>query len=218
MVITLDADLQDDPTIMREMINKFDMGSDIVYAVRRERKLDTWFKRESALFYYKFLSSMGVELVPNHADFRLLSRRAVEALRQYEEVNLFLRGIIPQLGFKHDIVYYDRKPRIAGETKYPLRKMLTLAVNGLTSFSMFPLRFIAFVGIFVSFSSFLIGLWALAIRLFTQNAVAGWASTVLPMYFLGGLQLFSLGLIGEYIGQIYKESKRRPRYIIEKKI
>jgi polyisoprenyl-phosphate glycosyltransferase len=158
---------------------------------------------------------MGVEIIFNHADFRLMSRRAIDALREFGEVNLFLRGIIPQLGFNSAIVHYERAERFAGESKYPLSKMLSLAVQGITSFSVFPLRIITTVGLVISILSFATGLWALWLRLFTQEAIPGWASTVLPMYLLGGIQLFSLGVIGEYLGKIYLETKRRPRYFIE---
>ncbi len=214
-LISVDADLQDDLSAIEGMMDAHASGSDIVYGVRIARKSDTLFKRLSAEMYYRILAMMGVEIVFNHADFRLMSRRAIDALREFGEVNLFLRGIIPQLGFNTAIVHYNRAERFAGESKYPISKMLGLAVQGITSFSVFPLRIITTTGLLISLLSFGIGLWALWIRLFTQEAVPGWASTVLPMYFLGGLQLLSLGIIGEYLGKIYLESKRRPRYFIE---
>jgi glycosyltransferase involved in cell wall biosynthesis len=159
---------------------------------------------------------MGVEIIYNHADYRLMSRRAIHALREFAEVNLFLRGIIPQLGFSHAIVYYERADRFAGESKYPLKKMLSLAWQGITSFSDVPLQVITGLGLLVSLISFSVTIWAVWIRLFTEEAIPGWASTVLPIYFLGGIQLLCLGIIGEYLAKIYTETKRRPRYIIEK--
>ena len=214
-LISIDADLQDDLSAIEEMVDAHVAGSDIVYGVRRGRQSDTPFKRFSAELYYRILAVMGVEIIFNHADFRLMSRRAIDALRDFGEVNLFLRGIIPQLGFNSAIVHYDRAERFAGESKYPLSKMLGLAIQGITSFSIVPLRIITTIGLLISILSFAIGLWAFWLRLFTQQAIPGWASTVLPMYLLGGIQLFSLGVIGEYLGKIYIETKRRPRYFIE---
>jgi len=214
-LISIDADLQDDLSAIEEMVDAHVAGSDIVYGVRKARNSDTPFKRFSAELYYRILAMMGVEIIFNHADFRLMSRRAIDALREFGEVNLFLRGIIPQLGFNSAIVHYDRAERFAGESKYPFSKMLGLAVQGITSFSVVPLRIITTIGLLISILSFAIGLWALWLRLFTQQAIPGWTSTVLPMYLLGGIQLFSLGVIGEYLGKIYLETKRRPRYFIE---
>lgn len=214
VVISVDADLQDDLSAIGEMLDAHRAGCDIVYGVRMARKTDSLFKRLTAESYYRILALMGVEIVFNHADYRLMSRRAIEALRQYGETNLFLRGIIPQLGFQSSIVYYDRAERFAGESKYPLSKMLALALQGITSFSVVPLRIITTAGLLISAISFGIGLWAVWIRLYTQEAIPGWASTVLPMYFLGGIQLLSLGVIGEYLGKIYLETKARPRYFI----
>jgi len=214
-LISIDADLQDDLSAIEEMVDAHAAGSDIVYGVRKGRKSDTPFKRFSAELYYRILATMGVEIVFNHADYRLMSRRAIDALREFGEVNLFLRGIIPQLGFNSAIVHYERAERFAGESKYPLSKMLALAVQGVTSFSVVPLRIITTLGLLISVLSFGIGLWALWLRVFTEEAIPGWASTVLPMYLLGGIQLFSLGVIGEYLGKIYLETKRRPRYFIE---
>jgi hypothetical protein len=212
----VDADLQDDLDAIGEMLTAYGQGCDVVYGVRSRRDTDTFFKRFSAQAYYKLLNLMGVDVVFDHADYRLLSRRAIEALRGYEESNLFLRGIIPTLGFKNAMVYYERRERFAGESKYPLRKMLALAIEGITSFSPFPLRMIAALGFFVTLISAFLGLWAVVTRLFTDSAVPGWASTVVPVYFLGGLQLLGIGVIGEYLAKVYTEVKRRPRYIIEK--
>lgn len=218
LVISVDADLQDDLGAIREMILKYHCGSDIVYGVRSHRDSDTWFKRLSAESFYRLLNMLGVDVVFNHADYRLMSRAAIHALGQYKEVNLYLRGIIPQLGFKTDIVKYKRMERYAGESKYPLAKMLALAWNGLTSFSPGPLRWITAIGLLISLFSFGIGGWALAGVFLFHTAIPGWASTVIPMYFLGGIQLLSLGIIGEYISKIYLETKERPKFIIEKKI
>lgn len=214
-VISIDADLQDDIHAMEQMISAFRNGSDVVYGVRKRRDTDSWFKRNTAEGYYRVLAALGVEVVFNHADYRLLSRRVLEALKQYRESNLFLRGIVPQLGYPSSIVYYDRSERFAGESKYPLSKMLAFAWQGITSFSPAPLRAITGIGLLISIGSFGVSLWALWIRLFSENAVPGWASTVIPMYFLGGIQLLSLGIIGEYLAKIYTESKQRPPYFIE---
>jgi glycosyltransferase involved in cell wall biosynthesis len=216
--ISVDADLQDDLGAIEAMILKFRDGCEVVYGVRNRRDTDTFFKRFTAEGYYKVLAAVGVDVVFNHADYRLLGRAAIEALREYGEVNLFLRGIIPQLGFNSDIVLYDRQERFAGESKYPLGKMLSLAWNGLTSFSSKPLRWITIAGTVISFISFGIGTWALIIGLFSSRVLPGWASTVIPMYFMGGIQLLSLGIIGEYVSKIYLETKRRPRFIIEKRV
>lgn len=214
-VVSIDADLQDDISAIAEMLHAYSAGADIVYGVRAHRNSDTFFKRASAWLYYRFLRSLGVNAILDHADFRLMSRRAVEALRQYGEVNLFLRGIVPQLGFKTRIVSYDRKARTAGKSKYPLPKMLALALEGVTSFSVRPLRWITIGGILLSLISFLFGLWAIGARLTGGTYVPGWASTVIPLYFLGGIQMLSLGIVGEYLGKVYLETKHRPRFTIE---
>lgn len=216
VIISVDADLQDDLNAIKTMLDHYNCGYDIVYGIRDSRDTDTLFKKFTAEAYYHLLSKMGVEVVFNHADYRLMSRRAIEALREFGEVNLFLRGIIPQLGFAQSCVYYDRAERFAGESKYPLRKMLALAWQGITSFSDVPLRFITVIGLLVSLFSFIISGWAIFVRLFTQDAIPGWASTVLPIYFLGGIQLLCLGIIGEYLSKVYQETKRRPRYTIDK--
>lgn len=215
VAISVDADLQDDLDAIEKMILAHRQGSDIVFGVRKSRDTDTFFKRFTAEGYYRLLERFGVEVVFNHADYRLMSRRAIEALREFNEVNLFLRGIIPQLGFPSSIVYYDRAERFAGESKYPLGKMLALAWQGITSFSTVPLRMITALGFLISLASFGITLWALFIRLFSDQAVPGWTSTVVPIYLLGGIQLLCIGIIGEYIAKTYMETKRRPHFFIE---
>jgi len=213
--VSLDADLQDDISVIEQMCQKFFQGYEIVYGVRKRRDSDTFFKRTTAEGFYKVMRLMGVEIVENHADFRLMSKRALRWLKEFEEVNLFLRGIIPLLGLKSDRVYYDRKERFAGESKYPLKKMLGFAWDGITSFSVAPLRFITFLGVVVLVLSLLLSLWALGAKL-SGAAVSGWTSMMLIVLFLGGVQMLSIGIIGEYIGKIYKETKRRPRFFVEK--
>jgi glycosyltransferase involved in cell wall biosynthesis len=215
ILISLDADLQDDLEAIPKMVEQYRNGSEIVFAVRRRRSKDTFFKRFSAESYYKFLAFMGVQIVYNHADYRLMSRRAVESLRSYDETHLFLRGLVPQLGYKGSIVEYDRAERFAGESKYPLTKMLALAWQGVTSFSAYPLRLITGAGMVISVMSLAMAFWAVATKLFTNHALPGWASTVIPMYFLGGVQLLSLGIIGEYVAKIFESSKKRPRFHVE---
>jgi len=214
-LISLDADLQDDLSIIPAMIRAFRDGDELVYAVRGRRETDSFFKRFTAEGYYKVLAAMGVEVVFNHADYRLMGRRPLEALRSYGETHLFLRGMIPQLGYRSSVVTFDRAERFAGESKYPLSKMLSLAWRGVTSFSAAPLRTITGLGAVVSLISVALGLWALFIRLFTDVALPGWASTVIPMYLLGGIQLLSLGVIGEYLAKVYEASKQRPRFHVE---
>ena len=213
--ITMDADLQDDPDVSLEMMRKFCEGFDVVYGVRSERKTDTWFKRFTAEGFYKLMAWMGVESVYNHADYRLLSRRAKEALEEFHEVNLFLRGIIPLIGFKSTKVYYKREERQAGESKYPLKKMLSFAWEGITSFSTVPLRLISWIGFIIFIIALLLGGWALYEKLFTDHAAPGWTSLMIVFLGLGGIQMLSLGIIGEYIGKIYREVKHRPRYFID---
>lgn len=215
IIITIDADLQDDLEAIEKMVIAHNQGAAIVYGVRKKRETDTRFKRITAEGYYKLLAKFGVEIVFNHADYRLMSRRVIEALREYDEVNLFLRGIIPQLGYQTAIVYYDRNERFAGESKYPIGKMLALAWQGITSFSTTPLRMITTLGFLISAGSFAFTIWAIGIRIFSDQAVPGWASTVVPIYLLGGIQLLCIGIIGEYLGKIYTETKKRPRYAIE---
>ncbi len=215
VTISIDADLQDDVAVIEEMIDKFHAGNDIVYGVRRERKTDTFFKRVTAQAFYKLMALMGVKTIYNHADFRLMSRRAVEQFSQYGEVNLFLRGMMPLIGYQTDCVYYDRKERVAGESKYPLKKMLALAFNGISSFSVKPISMILGMGLFIIVCSILAAVYAL-ISYFTGHVVPGWTSLILSIWFLGGLQLLAIGLVGQYIGKIYIEVKHRPRYNIEK--
>lgn len=215
ILISLDADLQDDLDVIPQMVRHYHNGCEIVYGVRKRRDTDTLFKRITAEGYYKLMAAMGVDIVFNHADYRLLSRRTLDSLSKYNEVNLFLRGIVCLLGYKSEIVEYDRSERFAGESKYPLRKMLSFAWQGITSFSTKPLRLITISGIIVSILSIAMGIWGLGIALLTENALPGWTSTVVPMYFLGGLQLLSLGVIGEYIAKTYLESKGRPRFHVD---
>ena len=215
-IISLDADLQDDVGVIEKMVDAYGQGYHIVYGVRNNRQLDSWFKRWSAERYYALLRFLGVDVIPNHADYRLMSRVVVAALKEYGEVNLFLRGIIPQLGFPSTRIYYERGERAAGESKYPLRKMVAFAIDGITSFSPVPLRLIAALGAIVFVLSGFTSVWVLAIKLFTDRAIPGWASTTLPIYALGGIQLLSLGVAGEYIAKTYMESKRRPRFFIER--
>jgi len=189
-----------------------------VYGVRNNRASDGVFKRATAQGFYRLISALGAESVYNHADFRLMSRRAIEALKSFREVNLFLRGMVPLIGFKSAIVYYTRSERFAGESKYPLRKMLALALDAVTSFSVAPLRFITGIGFLVFLLSGAMGLWTLWVRLFTDRAVPGWTSTLLPIYLLGGIQILCTGVLGEYLGKVYQETKARPRYIIEKHV
>lgn len=215
VVISIDADLQDDITVIEEMVKLYQAGNEIVYGVRSARKTDSFFKRSSAQAYYKILKLMGVDLIYNHADYRLMSKRVINCLREYHEVNLFLRGIIPQLGFKTTTVYYERNERFAGVSKYPLKKMLALAAEGITSFSVLPLRMITWLGIWVSLGSLAMVIWILIGRFILQTTIPGWASSVLPIYFLGGIQLLSIGILGEYLSKIYMETKQRPRYFID---
>ena len=215
VTVSIDADLQDDVAVIEEMIDKFHEGSDIVYGVRKERKTDTFFKRTTAQAFYKLMALMGVKTVYNHADFRLMSKRAVEQFSRYKETNLFLRGMMPLIGYQTDSVYYDRKERVAGESKYPLKKMLALAFNGISSFSVKPISMIMGLGIFIIICSVLAAIYSL-ISYFTGRVVPGWTSLILSIWFLGGLQLLAVGMVGQYIGKIYMEVKQRPRYNIEK--
>lgn len=213
--ISIDADLQDDIDVIEEMIEKFEEGNDIVYGVREERTTDTFFKRVTAQTFYKLMSFMGVKTIYNHADFRLMSARAICQLMEYKERNLFLRGIVPLIGYKTDTVYYARKERLAGESKYPLKKMLSFAFDGITSFSIKPITLIFGLGFVIVFCSCLAIIYTL-ISHAAGLATPGWSSLMLSIWFLGGVQLISIGLIGEYIGKIYVEVKQRPRYNIEK--
>ncbi|OYV00265.1 MAG: glycosyltransferase [Burkholderiales bacterium PBB5] len=217
-LVSIDADLQDDVAVIEAMVREFIAGHEVVYGVRDSRATDTAFKRWTALGYYSLLRRMGVDLVHNHADFRLLGRRAVEALREYGEVNMFLRGVVPLIGYKATSVKYDRAERFAGESKYPLRKMLAFAIEGITSFSIVPLRLITLLGLAISVFSFCMILFVIYGTLVMKAVIPGWASSVVPIYFLGGIQLLSMGIIGEYISKIYLETKRRPRYFIEQTV
>ena len=212
--ISLDADLQDDINAIDEMVDRFNEGYDVVYGVRSSRKKDTFFKRTTAQAFYKLMLFFGVEMVYNHADYRLMSARALEALENFSEVNLFLRGIVPLVGFKSTTVSYERGERFAGESKYPLKKMLHFAVDGITSFSVKPIRMVLALGVVILFISIIVLLYSL-IRWILGQTVAGWTTIVASIWALGSIQLLALGIVGEYIGKIYKEVKARPRFIIE---
>lgn len=214
IAISMDADLQDDPGAIVGMVRAYFDGAEIVYGVRVSRHSDTWFKRNSARAYYKALRILGVDLIPDHADFRLMSRKALSALREFDETNLFLRGLVRKLGFPSAIVTYDRGCRGAGRSSYSLRKMMSLAVEGVTSLSIHPLRIIAITGLSMSLIAFILGFLAV-VAWFAGETVPGWTSIVLPMSLLSGIHLLALGIIGEYVGKIYQETKRRPRYILE---
>lgn len=216
-VVSLDADLQDPPELMEQLLNKYHEGCDIVYAVRRQRDTDTAFKRASARLFYRGMRLMGVDIIFDHADYRLISDRVLAKFREIREVNLFLRGIFPYMGYHSAVVHYDRQERFAGETKYPLRKMLAFAWEGITSFSTVPLRLASFTGLIISLSSFALIAWAFFVKL-TGSAIPGWASTVIPLFLIGGLNILFLGLIGEYTGKIYKEVKARPLFFIREYI
>ena len=216
-VISLDADLQDDIEVIDEFIQKYNEGCEIVYGVRSSRKKDTFFKRSTAQGYYKFMSMLGVDIVYNHADYRLLGSQALDALSEYKEVNLFLRGIVPLIGYRCDYVYYERNERFAGESKYPLKKMLKFAIDGITSFSVKPLKLISNMGIIICILS-LIGFIYALVSVLMGVAASGWASLMCSIWFLGGLQMFCIGIVGTYVGKIYAEVKGRPRYRIEKEI
>ena len=212
--ISLDADLQDDTDVLDEFVKKYMDGCDVVYGVRNKRETDTVFKKTTALGFYKFMKVLGVDIVYNHADYRLMSKRALEGLAEYKEVNLFLRGIVPLIGYRHDYVYYDRHERFAGESKYPLKKMIAFAVDGITSFSVKPLRLISSFGIIISLLSVFGLLYALISHILGVT-VPGWTAIVCSIWLLGGIQLFCVGIVGVYVGKIYNEVKQRPRYRVE---
>lgn len=216
-VISLDADLQDDVSVIEKFIDEFNNGADIVYGVRSARDTDTLFKRRTAEFFYKVMEKLGVEIVYNHADYRLMSKCALDALSDYKEVNLFLRGIVPQIGYKTSIVKYERHERFAGQSKYPLKKMLSFAIEGITSFSIKPIRLVTNTGILAFTVSIMMLVYSI-IQHMVGNTVSGWTSIVVSIWALGGLQLIGLGIIGEYVGKVYLETKNRPKYIIEKVI
>lgn len=213
--ISLDADLQDDINVIDKFVEKFNYGCDVVYGVRSERKTDTVFKRTTAQGFYKIMKALGVDIVYNHADYRLMSKRALDSLQDFKEVNLFLRGIVPLIGYKSDVVLYERNERFAGESKYPLKNMLSFAFEGITSFSVKPIRLILAVGIIMFISSLVALLYFLIIWV-AGKTVQGWTTVVASIWMLGGIQLLCLGIIGEYIGKIYIETKERPKYIVDK--
>ncbi|MDF2669320.1 MAG: ykoT [Paenibacillus sp.] len=215
--ISIDADLQDDPNVIREFIIQYLDGYEVVYGVRSSRETDTWFKRFTAQAFYKLMSRMGVKITYNHADYRLMSRRALEQLDKFKEVNVFLRGLVPMVGFKSTNVYYERHERFAGESKYPLKKMLAFAWDGITSLSVTPIRLVSAVGFLMFLVSLGMGVYAIIQKL-VGYTVPGWTSIVVSLWFIGGIQVISLGLIGEYIGKIYKEVKHRPLFIIEQEL
>lgn len=217
IVISLDADLQDDINVFDEMLRKNNEGYDVIYGVRNDRKKDSFFKRHTAQMFYKLTNKLGGDLIYNHADFRLMSRRALEGLAQFEEVNLFLRGIVPLIGYPSTIVEYERKERLAGKSKYPLRKMMSFAIEGITSLSIKPMKFVTGMGIFVFLVSIAMMIYAF-VSYFTGRVVAGWTSILISVWAIGGMVLLGLGIVGSYIGKIYLETKKRPRYIVEKYI
>lgn len=217
IIISMDADLQDDINAIDEMLDKYYKGAEIVYGVRSSRKKDSFFKKTTALAFYKFMKVMGVDIIYNHADYRLTSKNILNELEKYQEVNLFLRGIFPLIGYRADIVYYERSERFAGKSKYPLKKMLHFAWDGITSFSVKPIKMVLNIGIIMSIISFIVLIYCLIVK-FSGSAVSGWTFIVCSIWLLAGVQMFSLGLIGEYVGKIYSETKQRPRYIIEKTI
>ncbi len=214
ILVSIDADLQDDVEVIAEMVRQYKKGCDIVYGVRRKRDTDTWFKRTTAQGFYKLMQWLGVKTVYNHADYRLMSQRAVEKLTEFRERNLFLRGMVPLIGYKSTSVYYDRAERFAGESKYPLGKMVNFALEGITSFSIRPLRLLVYMGLLFIFISLIILCWVL-VRYMTDNVVQGWTSLMLSIWFVGGCILIGMGIMGEYIGKVYIEVKDRPRYNIE---
>lgn len=216
ITISIDCDGQDDINAMNEMIKEYKNGCDVVYGVRSNRETDSAFKKNTAQWFYKILNMLGAEVIYNHADYRLLSSRFLKEFSNFEEVNIFLRGMVPLVGFKSTSVFYKREERIAGESKYPITKMLGLAIDGITSLSIKPIRIITSLGIIVSMISFILMLWAL-IQFFRNDVISGWSSTIVIITFLGGIQIISIGLVGEYIGKIYMESKHRPRYIISER-
>ena len=214
IMISIDADLQDDTAVMEEMVDKFHEGKDIVYGVRNDRKKDSFFKRTTAQMFYKVMAAFGVKTVYNHANYRLMSKRALQEFSKYQEINLYLRGVMPLIGYETDCVYYERKERVAGESKYPLKKMLALAWNGITSFSVKPIDFITALGGFLIFLCVIAAVYAL-VSYCNGHTVPGWTSLILSIWFLGGMQLVAIGMIGQYIGKIYIEVKHRPRYNVE---
>jgi glycosyltransferase involved in cell wall biosynthesis len=216
VLISIDADLQDDLSVIPQMLDYYQQGHEIVYGVRGLRPTDTRLKRMTAAAFYGLMRRLGVDVIDNHADYRLMSRRAVEMLREYGEVNLFLRGIVRLIGLRSAQVVYDRRERAAGSTKYSLSRMSALALDGITSFSAVPLRVISMLGLLTSLFALAVSIWVLVVALTKPSAVPGWASTVLPITFIGGVQILSIGVLGEYIGKIYMETKRRPRFLVDR--
>lgn len=214
ITVSIDADLQDDITVIPQMVERYKDGCDIVFGVRRERKTDTWFKRTTAAMFYRMMSSLGVSTIENHADFRLMSRRAVLALLDYKERNLFIRGIVTNLGYKTDCVYYDRSARLAGESKYPFKKMMNFAIDGITSFSVKPVRMVFMMGVLFLIIALIMLIYVLT-AVFMGRSVSGWPSLILSVWLVGAFILIGLGIIGEYVGKIYTEVKNRPRYNID---
>lgn len=217
MTISLDADLQDDVEVIDKFVEQYYEGSDVVYGVRSSRQTDTFFKKSTALLFYKFMKGLGVDMVYNHADYRLMSKRALDGLSEFTEVNLFLRGMVPLVGYKYSIVEYERHERFAGESKYPLKKMISFALDGITSLSIKPIRIISGLGFTIFFISVIALLYSFIVK-FTGYTITGWTSLTISIWMLGGVQLLCLGVIGEYIGKIYNETKRRPRFIIADKL
>jgi glycosyltransferase involved in cell wall biosynthesis len=217
-LISMDADLQDDIMVIREFIGKYKEGYEVVYGVREDRSKDSTFKRATAEFFYKFQSFMGIESVSNHADYRLLSQKALNVLAKFKEINLFIRGVVPLIGFRSCSVYYSRGERFAGESKYPLKKMILFALDGIASFSIVPLRIITVIGFIIFLFSLFIIFWVLIEKYLLGTTIQGWSSVIISIYFMGSIQLMSMGIIGEYVGRIFQQSKGRPRYIIDKEI
>ncbi len=217
IAVTIDADLQDPPDVIQSMVEKYHEGYQVVFGVRKDRSVDSPLKRYSAELFYWIMEKLGTRVVRNHADFRLISRKVRDVLVKMEEVNLFLRGMVPYIGFPSTVVEYERAKRVAGKTKYPFRRMLSFAWEGITSFSVVPLRVITVIGFLIFIASLIMSLWAVAVKI-SGRSITGWLSVVLPMYIIGGLNLFFIGILGEYIGKIYMETKRRPRYIVEERI
>ena len=217
-LISMDADLQDDILVIKQFVEKYKKGYEVVYGVREDRSKDTTFKRATAEAFYKFQSFMGIESISNHADYRLLSKKALNALAEFKEINLFIRGVIPLIGFRSCSVYYARGERFAGESKYPFKKMLFFALDGIASFSIVPLRIITVIGFFIFLFSFFIILWILCEKFLLGTTIQGWSSVMISIYLMGGIQVMSIGIIGEYVGRVFQQSKERPRYIIDKEV
>lgn len=217
-LISMDADLQDDVQLVKNFVTKYKEGYEVIYGVREDRSKDSHFKRNSAAFFYKFQSYMGIDTVSNHADYRLLSSKALQSLAEFQEIDPFLRGIVPLLGYRSCSIHYTRAERFAGETKYPLKKMFLFALDGVVSFSVKPLRLITVTGFIIFFLSLLVILWVSFEKIFLGTTVDGWASMMIAICFIGGIQILSIGIIGEYIGRIFQQSKGRPRYIIDKEV